>query len=88
MILHWTLWLMRRRWIILEDALVFRPLVNQHPDASVTDSEKNIEFFFSHDMSCPVDGCPPAQLYATKASFQRHSTEKHLVYVAHTSNIN
>ena len=63
---------------ILEDAPVFRPLVNQHPDISVTDSEKNIKFFFSPDISCPEDGCPPAQLYATKASFQRHWTEKHL----------
>ena len=69
MILHWTLWLVRGETDFLEDAPVFRPSVNQHPDASVTDSEKNIEFFFSHDISCPVDDCPPAQLYATKASF-------------------
>ena len=53
----------------LEDAPVLWPLVNQHPEASVTDSERNIEFFFSHDISCPVDGCPPALLSAT---FQRH----------------
>ena len=31
---------------------------------------KNIKFFFSRDIYCPVDGCPPAQLYATKARFQ------------------
>ena len=38
-----------------EDPSVFRLSVNQHLDASGTVSGKNIDFFFSHNVSCPVD---------------------------------
>lgn len=39
---------------------------------------KRTEFFFSPEMSCPIDGCPPNLVFPTKAKYQRHWTEKHL----------
>lgn len=61
-----------REMDFLEDTPVFRP------QASSSEVQKNIEFFFSPDMSCPIDGCPPALVLSTKAKYQRHWTEKHL----------
>jgi hypothetical protein len=59
----------------LEDAPVFYPVPKEH---SGSDIDKNVEFFYYPGICCPVDGCPPALVYTTKASFQRHWTEKHL----------
>lgn len=56
----------------------------KHGSHAFLDLEKNIEFF-SPDISCPVDGCPPALVYSTKASFQRHWSEKHLPEVPRVS---
>lgn len=61
-----------REMDFLEDTPVFRP------PASSSEVQKNIEFFFSPDMSCPIDGCPPALVLSTKAKYQRPWREKHL----------
>lgn len=61
-----------REMDFLEDTPVFRP------PASSSEVQKNIEFFFSPDMSCPIDGCPPALVFSTKAKYQRPWREKHL----------
>lgn len=50
-------------------------------DDQKMETEKNLEFF--SDNSCPIEGCPPALVFPTKAKYQRHWTEKYLPEAFH-----